>query len=160
MISVQTEDFDIGIEYQHLCQSSASGAVVIFSGLVRDMNLGDQVGGLYLEHYPGMTENTLQTIVEEARQRWSIDSCRLIHRVGQLEPGDQIVFVGVASAHRQAAFAACEFLMDYLKVKAPFWKRERTPQGERWIEARKSDGSAAQRWSIRENSPEAIAGEK
>ena len=146
VISVQIDDFDLGGEYQTLRQSSANGAVVMFSGLVRDMNLGDQVGGLYLEHYPGMTETALQGIIDEARERWPINNCRIIHRVGQLQPSDQIVFVGVTSAHRQAAFEACEFLMDYLKIKAPFWKREQTQDGDRWIEAKESDDAAAQRW--------------
>ena len=146
MISVQTEDFDVAAEYEGLRKSAATGAVVIFSGLVRDMNLGDTVGGLYLEHYPGMTEKSLQAIADEACERWPIDSFRVIHRVGQLDIGDQIVFVGMASAHRQAAFEACEFLMDYLKTRAPFWKREQTQDGDRWIEARNSDEVAAERW--------------
>ncbi len=151
VISVQPEDFDVALEYQQLRQAFGTGAVVIFSGLVRDMNLGDHVGGLFLEHYPGMTEKSLQAIVDEACARWPLDNCRIIHRVGQLALGDQIVFVGVASAHRQAAFEACEFLMDYLKVRAPFWKREQTEQGERWIEARDSDDAAADRWQCEEN---------
>ena len=151
MISVQPGDFDVVTEYQALRQSTDTGAVVMFSGLVRDMNLGDAVGGLFLEHYPGMTEKSLGAIVEEARQRWPLDKVRLIHRVGQLNPGDQIVFVGTASAHRQAAFEACEFLMDYLKTKAPFWKREKTDSGERWVEARDSDTHAVQRWSLKDN---------
>ncbi|MCG8476939.1 MAG: molybdopterin synthase catalytic subunit MoaE [Cytophagales bacterium] len=146
MISVQLGDFDVAAEYQALKQSTESGAVVIFSGLVRDMNLGESVGGLFLEHYPGMTEKSLEAIVEEARQRWPMDKVRVIHRSGQLQPGDQIVFVGTASAHRNAAFEACEFLMDYLKTRAPFWKRELTEEGERWVEAKDSDTQAAQRW--------------
>ncbi len=146
MISVQTDDFDVDHEYRTLCQSSGTGAVVMFSGLVRDMNLGASVGGLYLEHYAGMTEKSLQAIVDEACERWPIDAWRVIHRVGQLDIGDRIVFVGVASAHRQAAFEACEFLMDYLKTRAPFWKREQTLEGEHWIEARESDNTAATRW--------------
>ena len=146
VINVQTEDFDVAAEYLALSHSSGTGGVVMFSGLVRDMNLGDNVGGLYLEHYPGMTEKALADIIEQARQRWQLDKVRVIHRVGQLHPGDQIVFVGVASAHRGEAFAACEFLMDYLKTRAPFWKRELTDNGERWIEARDSDSEAAQRW--------------
>ncbi len=151
MISVQLGDFDVVTEYQTLRQSTNTGAVVMFSGLVRDMNLGDIVGGLFLEHYPGMTEKSLEAIVGEARQRWPLEKVRLIHRVGQLDPGDQIVFVGTASAHRQAAFEACEFLMDYLKTKAPFWKREKTNSGERWVEARDSDTDAAQRWSLKDD---------
>ncbi|WP_281647663.1 molybdopterin synthase catalytic subunit MoaE [Parendozoicomonas sp. Alg238-R29] len=147
MISVQTRDFDVAAEYQALCLSSGTGAAVMFSGLVRDMNLGDSVGGLYLEHYPGMTEKSLEAIVEEARVRWNLDDLRVIHRVGQLKPGDQIVFVGAASAHRQAAFDACQFLMDYLKTRAPFWKREQTTDGDRWVDARDSDAQAAERWN-------------
>ena len=146
MISVQTEDFDVAAEYDALRQSSGTGAAVMFSGLVRDMNLGDTVGGLYLEHYPGMTEKSLQAIVDEAKERWPLDDLRVIHRVGQLDIGDQIVFVGAASAHRQAAFDACQFLMDYLKTRAPFWKREQTTSGERWVESRDSDAQAAERW--------------
>ncbi|CAM3547931.1 molybdopterin synthase catalytic subunit MoaE [Parendozoicomonas haliclonae] len=146
VISVQTADFDVAREYDALRENSGTGAVVMFSGLVRDMNLGDTVGGLYLEHYPGMTEKSLQAIVDEACERWPIDAWRVIHRVGQLDIKDQIVFVGMASAHRQAAFEACEFLMDYLKTRAPFWKREQTTEGERWIEARDSDSEAADRW--------------
>ncbi|MTI15429.1 molybdopterin synthase catalytic subunit MoaE [Sansalvadorimonas verongulae] len=146
MISVQAEDFDVAAEYDALRQSSGTGAVVMFSGLVRDMNLGDTVGGLYLEHYPGMTEKSLETIVNEAKKRWPLDELRVIHRVGQLDISDQIVFVGAASAHRQAAFDACQFLMDYLKTRAPFWKREQTTDGERWVEARDSDAQAAERW--------------
>ena len=133
-------------EYQALRQSTGVGAVVMFSGLVRDMNLGDTVGGLFLEHYPGMTEKSLEAIVEEARGRWPLDHVRIIHRVGQLEPGDQIVFVGTTSAHRESAFQACEFLMDFLKTRAPFWKREQTGAGERWIEAKETDTAAAERW--------------
>ena len=113
---------------------------------MRDLNLGDQVGGLFLEHYPGMTEKALQDIVDEAQQRWMIQAVRLTHRIGQLYPGDRIVFVGVASAHRQEAFAACEFIMDYLKTRAPFWKKETTPDGDRWVDARESDQEAAKRW--------------
>ncbi len=150
MIRVQTEDFDVAAEYQALSNSSASGAVVMFSGLVRDMNLGDTVGGLFLEHYPGMTEKSLQSIVDEACVRWPLDSVRLIHRVGQMHPGDQIVFVGVSSAHRKAAFEGCEFLMDYLKTQAPFWKRESTSEGDRWVDARDTDKAAVKRWETTE----------
>ncbi len=146
MISIQTEDFNCGQEYEQLTANRAVGAIVTFTGTVRDMNQGDRVGGLFLEHYPGMTEKALQAIVDEAQQRWQLQVVRIIHRVGQLHPGDRIVFVGVASAHRKEAFAACEFIMDYLKTRAPFWKKETTPDGERWVEARDSDIKAAQRW--------------
>lgn len=154
MISVQTEDFDVAAEYQALKDSASTGAVVMFSGLVRDMNLGNDVSGLYLEHYPGMTEKSLQAIADEAQQRWPIDTLRVIHRVGQLNVCDQIVFVGVASAHRDAAFSAAEFLMDYLKTRAPFWKREQVPEGQRWIEARTSDDEAASRWQTESEAEE------
>ena len=146
LISVQQEDFDPGLEYQQLENSKSIGAITTFTGTVRDLNLGEQVGGLFLEHYPGMTEKALQEIVDEAQQRWMIQAVRLIHRIGQLYPGDRIVFVGVASAHRQEAFAACEFIMDYLKTRAPFWKKETTPDGDRWVDARESDQEAAKRW--------------
>ena len=146
LISVQQEDLDPGLEYRQLENSKSIGAIATFIGTVRDLNLGDQVGGLFLEHYPGMTEKALQEIVDEAQQRWMIQAVRLIHRIGQLHPGNRIVFVGVASAHRQEAFAACEFIMDYLKTRAPFWKKETTPDGDRWVDARESDQEAAKRW--------------
>ncbi|USD66118.1 molybdopterin synthase catalytic subunit MoaE [Vibrio sp. SCSIO 43136] len=145
-VSVQFEDFSVAEEYEFLSQGSSAGAVVTFVGKVRDMNLGDNVIGLSLEHYPGMTEKSLLEIVEKAKQRWPIDKVRVIHRVGDLDIGDQIVFVGVSSAHRLAAFEACEFMMDYLKTKAPFWKKERTTESVRWVESRDSDAQAAQRW--------------
>ena len=146
MISIQTEDFDPGQEQALLSNSKGTGAVVAFTGLVRDENLGDNVGGLYLEHYPGMTEKALQEIIEEAAQRWPLQAIKVIHRIGQMHPGDRIVFVGVASAHRKAAFEICEFVMDYLKTRAPFWKKETTPEGDRWVDARESDQTAAERW--------------
>lgn len=145
-ISVQQEDFDPGVEYQQLANSQSVGAITTFTGTVRNLNLGDQVGGLFLEHYPGMTEKALQAIVDEAQQRWTLQAVRLIHRIGQLHPGDRIVFVGVTSAHRKEAFAACEFIMDYVKTRAPFWKKETTPDGDRWVDARDSDQEAAERW--------------
>ena len=145
-ISVQQEDFDPGVEYQQLANSQSVGAITTFTGTVRNLNLGDQVGGLFLEHYPGMTEKALQALVDEAQQRWTLQAVRLIHRIGQLHPGDQIVFVGVTSAHRKEAFAACEFIMDYVKTRAPFWKKETTPDGDRWVDARDSDQEAAERW--------------
>lgn len=146
MISIQVEDFNPGHEYERLEGSKSSGAIVTFTGTVRDMNLGDQVGGLFLEHYPGMTEKALQEIIDEAMERWELQIVRVIHRIGQMVPGDRIVFVGVASAHRKEAFAACEFIMDYLKTRAPFWKKETTPDGHRWVDERGSDQEAADRW--------------
>ncbi|WP_162045882.1 molybdopterin synthase catalytic subunit MoaE [Vibrio taketomensis] len=145
-VLVQVEDFNVGNEYQALAQSNASGAIVTFVGKVRDMNLGDDVVGLSLEHYPGMTEKALAEICDEAEQRWPLEAIRVIHRVGDMTTGDQIVFVGVASAHRGAAFEACEFVMDYLKTKAPFWKKERTTEATRWVDSRDSDTKAAERW--------------
>ncbi|MHC6526684.1 molybdopterin synthase catalytic subunit MoaE [Vibrio sp. V39_P1S14PM300] len=145
-VSVQQQDFSVGDEYQRLAQGSAAGAVVTFVGKVRDMNLGDNVTGLSLEHYPGMTEKSLLNICDQAEQRWPLLHTRVIHRVGDLDIGDQIVFVGVVSAHRGAAFEACEFIMDYLKTQAPFWKKERTTNQTRWVESRDSDTQAAKRW--------------
>lgn len=146
-ISVQAADFSVGAEYDALAQGTSAGAVVTFTGKVRDMNLGDNVTGLSLEHYPGMTEKALGDICDQAEQRWPILNMRVIHRVGDLDIGDQIVFVGVSSAHRGAAFEACEFVMDYLKTKAPFWKKERTTDATRWVESRDSDAKAAERWT-------------
>lgn len=147
-ISVQSGDFDLGYEVAALrAQDLRVGAVASFVGLVRDMNEGAGVSAMHLEHYPGMTEKALEKIVAQARQRWDIYGVRVIHRVGSLAPGDQIVLVAVSSAHRGDAFSACEFVMDYLKTQAPFWKREATPEGERWVDARDSDDSAAARWN-------------
>ncbi|HIF9150514.1 TPA: molybdopterin synthase catalytic subunit MoaE [Photobacterium damselae] len=146
MISVQFEDFSVADEYEKLAQGTEVGAVVTFIGKVRDFNQGDSVTGLSLEHYPGMTEKALSEIVEQARARWPLLQVRVIHRVGDLDLGDQIVFVGVSSAHRGASFEACEFIMDYLKTRAPFWKKEQTPEESRWVDARESDTSAADRW--------------
>lgn len=146
-IRVQTEDFDIGKEQVRLCSGNAQiGAVAAFIGLVRDINDGADVFRLTLEHYPGMTEKALAGIVQEAQQRWQIIDCTVIHRVGELKPTEQIVLVLVASSHRGDAFEACQFIMDYLKTQAPFWKKERTPAGERWVEARAADETAAERW--------------
>jgi molybdopterin synthase catalytic subunit len=146
-VRVQTEDFDAGLEIKKLCSGNAKiGAVATFIGLMRDINEGQTVASMTLEHYPGMTERALAEIAEDARRRWSLIDTLIIHRVGAFEPGDQIVLVVVASAHRGDAFAACEFLMDYLKTRAPFWKKERGEQGERWVEARASDNAAAARW--------------
>lgn len=145
-VSVQHEDFSVGAEYDALAEGTAAGAVVTFTGKVRDMNLGDNVTGLSLEHYPGMTEKALSEICDQAQARWPLLQLRVIHRVGDLDIGDQIVFVGVSSAHRGAAFEACEFVMDYLKTKAPFWKKERTTEETRWVDSRDSDAKAAERW--------------
>lgn len=148
MISVQKEDFNLQVEYDKLREQSSVGAVVTFSGLVRDCNLGQSVSGLTLEHYPGMTEKCLADIIEQAQQRWDILACKVIHRVGELALQDQIVFVGVASLHRQEAFACCEFIMDYLKTKATFWKKECNDLGESyWVDARESDTQALGKWS-------------
>ena len=130
-----------------------TGGVVGFVGYVRDFNDGDPVSGMWLEHYPGMTEKALADIVEQAQARWLLHEVHVLHRVGQLEPGEPIVFVGVASAHRQAAFEANNFIMDYLKTRAPFWKRETTPQGERWVDAKHSDEQALTRWQASESKP-------
>jgi molybdopterin synthase catalytic subunit len=146
MISVQTEDFSLSHEYEQLAQGSEAGAVVTFIGKVRDFNQGDSVQGLSLEHYPGMTEKALADIIEQARSRWPLLKVRVIHRVGDLELGDQIVFVGVSSAHRQAAFESCEFIMDFLKTKAPFWKKEQVNDNSRWVDAREADNKATERW--------------
>jgi molybdopterin synthase catalytic subunit len=146
-VRVQTEDFDVGAEMAALRRGNPKiGAIASFVGLVRDMNEGADVSTMSLEHYPGMTEKALEEIVEEAKRRWNIYEVLVIHRVGELKPLDQIVLVATTSAHRGEAFASCEFVMDYLKTKAPFWKREETPQGARWVDARESDGHAAERW--------------
>lgn len=146
-VSVQTEDFDVAAELAAMRTASADiGAVVSFIGQVRDINDGDAVNTLTLEHYPGMTERALEQIEQEAQSRWQISTSLIIHRVGTLKPLDQIVLVAVASAHRGEAFKACEFIMDYLKTQAPFWKKESTPDGERWVEAKISDDEAQSRW--------------
>ena len=147
-IRIQTTAFDPGTETGAMHAANAGvGAVVTFTGYVRDFNDGRDVAGMFLEHYPGMTEKALGNIVLEAEQRWPILKLEVIHRVGALAPGEPIVFVGVASAHRQAAFQACDFVMDYLKTRAPFWKKEQTADGPHWVEARASDDSAADRWA-------------
>jgi|SRR5450432_3875330 molybdopterin synthase catalytic subunit len=146
-VRVQPQDFDVSRELAALrAGDKRIGAVACFIGTVRDLNDASQVSTLTLEHYPGMTEKALTRIVDDARQRWDIHDALVVHRVGTLEPGDQIVLVAVTSAHRGESFAACEFIMDYLKTRAPFWKKERTPDGERWVEARTSDEDAAARW--------------
>jgi molybdopterin synthase catalytic subunit len=147
-VRVQSEDFDVGAEIAQLRRGNpAIGAIASFIGLVRDVNEGDRVSEMTLEHYPGMTERALEDIVQQARERWNILDVLVVHRVGRLRPLDQIVLVVVSGAHRGEAFSACEFVMDYLKTQAPFWKREQTPEGSRWVEARDSDDVAAQRWS-------------
>ena len=147
-VRVQQADFDIGAEIAAFRRADpAIGAIASFIGLVRDVNEGDAVRGMTLEHYPGMTEKALAGIIDEAKGRWDIIDALVIHRVGELKPLDQIVLVVVSGAHRGAAFAACEFIMDYLKTRAPFWKKEQTAQGTRWVEARTSDDQAAERWS-------------
>ena len=146
-IRVQQEDFDLGAELLALREGNPKiGAIASFLGLVRDINEGDAVAGMSLEHYPGMTEKALERIVEQAKTRWNIFDALVIHRVGDLKPTDQIVMVAVTGAHRGEAFAACEFIMDYLKTEAPFWKREQTPSGARWVDARESDEQAKARW--------------
>lgn len=147
-VRVQTGDFDIGAEIAAMRRGNPKvGAVASFIGVVRDLNEGDHVAEMTLEHYPGMTEKALEKMVAEARSRWDIYDALVIHRVGTLKPGDQIVLVVITGAHRGEAFQACEFLMDYLKTRAPFWKKETTPGGSRWVEARESDDVAADRWS-------------
>ena len=151
-IRIQQDDFDLAGEYQQLRElSSGVGAVVTFSGLVRDFETDDSIESLSLQHYPGMTEKLLQEIVDQAHQRWSLIGSTVIHRVGKLLPGDQIVFVGVASEHRADAFEAAQFLMDYLKTKATFWKKVSQNGEQHWIESKQSDSAAAERWSRDEN---------
>ena len=146
-VRVQTEDFDVSQEMLVLRQKNPKvGAVASFVGVVRDLNDGDEVSALTLEHYPGMTERSLEEIVSEAKSRWNIYDALIIHRVGTLLPLDQIVLVLVTSAHRGESFKACEFLMDYLKTRAPFWKKEQTSSGGRWVDARTTDSVAAMRW--------------
>lgn len=146
-IKIQESDFDVSAEIATLRKGDLRvGAVVSFLGTVRDMNDGSQVKGMTLEHYPGMTEKALQEILDQAKSRWDIYQTLVIHRVGSLIPEDQIVLVAVTSAHRGEAFAACEFIMDYLKTAAPFWKKEDTPEGARWVDARVADEAAMARW--------------
>ena len=146
-VRVQTGDFDAGLEITRLRAGRVDiGAIASFIGTVRDVNDAAAVTGLTLEHYPGMTEQALTDIVGEARRRFAILDALVVHRVGALRPGDQIVLVVITSAHRGTAFDACEYVMDMLKTRAPFWKKERTPQGDRWVEARVSDDAAAARW--------------
>ncbi len=146
-VSIQRDDFDVGVELNQLrTQSREIGAIANFIGVVSAQNEGDAVTALELEHYPGMTEASIAAIIEQAQQRWPLLGVRVIHRIGRLDIGAQIVFVGVASRHRQSAFTACELIMDYLKTQAPFWKKEFTEQGSRWLDARSTDTEAAARW--------------
>ncbi|WP_339669954.1 molybdopterin synthase catalytic subunit MoaE [Dasania marina] len=146
-VRVQTADFDVSTELNLLSQQSLqTGAIVNFVGTVRDIHNGQSIANLELEHYPGMTEKSIQDIALQAAQRWQLLAATVIHRVGLLQPGEQIVLVAVSSMHRGEAFQACEFIMDYLKTQAPFWKKEQTEQGAQWLDARESDGEAAKRW--------------
>ena len=146
-ISIQEAAFDVGVVIDRMRSSDAGiGAVATFVGVCRDMNDGAGVSDMTLEHYPGMTESAIKAIIDEACKRWAVRACEVVHRVGRLAPTELIVLVAVASTHRGEAFAACEFIMDFLKTEAPFWKKETTPQGDRWVDARSSDSQAADRW--------------
>lgn len=146
-VSVDEADFDPGKEQAELASISRDiGAIASFTGLMRGSNEGRAVQGMSLEHYPGMTQSSILRILEQAKDRWALDGATVIHRIGKLQPGDRIVWVGCASRHRGNAFQACEFIMDYLKYRAPFWKKEHTDEGDFWVEARHSDEAAAQRW--------------
>lgn len=147
-VKVQHEDFDAQTVVERLCNGRADiGAVVTFVGRVRDSAQSESISALELEHYPGMTEKALQDIVEQAHQRWQLQGASIIHRVGKLQPAEQIVMVAVASPHRGEAFQACEFMIDFLKTRAPFWKKEYTEQGAHWVDARESDDTALSRWN-------------
>jgi molybdopterin synthase catalytic subunit len=146
-VRIQTADFDVTAEIAALRRGDPKvGAVASFIGVVRDVNDGDPIAEMTLEHYPGMTEHSIEEIITQARSKWNVLNVLVIHRVGRLKPMDQIVLVAITSEHRGDAFAACEFIMDYLKTRAPFWKKEQTEQGTRWVEARESDDIAAERW--------------
>ena len=148
-VTIQADDFDLGAEVASLRAGDAGvGAVAAFVGTVRDRNDGLGVSSMELEHYPGMTEKAIEAMIDEALFRFDIRGVRVIHRIGLLHPGDQIVLVAVTSAHRGHAFEACEFLMDYLKTQAPFWKKEHTPEGARWVDARVADDDAMRRWGL------------
>ncbi|MEO8805824.1 MAG: molybdenum cofactor biosynthesis protein MoaE [Burkholderiaceae bacterium] len=148
-VTVQIEDFDLGVEVAALrAQDAGVGAVASFIGTVRDRNEGLGVSAMELEHYPGMTESAIDAMIDDAHRRFDIRGARVIHRIGLLQPLDQIMMVAVTSAHRGQAFLACEFLMDYLKTQAPFWKKEQTPAGARWVDARSSDDAAVARWGL------------
>jgi molybdopterin synthase catalytic subunit len=148
-VTIQAEDFDLAGEVAALrAGDHGVGAVASFVGTVRTTNDGSRVSALELEHYPGMTEKAIEAMIDEAQRRFDIRAARVVHRVGRMAPGEQIVLVAVTSAHRGQAFQACEFLMDYLKTQAPFWKKETTPEGERWVDARVADDAALARWGI------------
>jgi len=150
MIRIQREDFDVGAEIEKLAGGNAKvGGVAVFIGLVRDIAGGEAVRAITLEHYPGMTEKKLEEIEAEARRRWPLEATLIVHRYGELKPNDRIVLVAAASAHRDAAFEACRFLIDWLKTKAPFWKLEDKASGAQWVEARDSDDAAAAVWKKR-----------
>jgi molybdopterin synthase catalytic subunit len=156
MIRVQEEDFNVGAEIQHMTDGKVDvGALACFVGLVRDVAENDHIESMTLEHYPGMTERQLEKLEVEARRRWPLYEVLIVHRYGTLRPGDRIVLVATTSSHRQAALESCEFLIDWLKTKAPFWKKEQTPKGARWVEARSEDDAQAERWEIE---PERIVG--
>jgi molybdopterin synthase catalytic subunit len=152
MISVQEEDFNVGTEYEQLKAAAGdAGAIVTFTGLVREIydhgdDRAEPIQSLYLEHYPGMTEKSLQTIIDSANNKWELLGVRVIHRIGELKPSDQIVFVGTCSAHRQSAFDAARYIMDFLKSEAPFWKKQKTAVDSEWVESRSSDADAIQSW--------------
>jgi molybdopterin synthase catalytic subunit len=147
-VSVQSADFDVAeLQCELLAGRHDEGAVATFTGFVRAANDGQQLESMELEHYPGMTERSIREILDQAASRWPLLSANVVHRVGKLRPGDRIVWVGVSSAHRAAAFSACEFIMDYLKTRAPFWKREVGERGARWVDARQGDNERASRWA-------------
>lgn len=146
MISVQQEDFNVQALYDELCIANITGAVAMFVGRVRGFGHAASSASFFLEHYPGMTERNIEHIVAQAKQRWTLLDVQVVHRVGELSINDQIVFVGVASAHRADAFAACDFIMDYLKSRAAFWKKEITPEESNWVEAKQSDEDSLSRW--------------
>ncbi len=147
-VHIQQEPFDTATEIRRLIEADqAMGAVVNFVGVMRDINEGDAVSEMTLEHYPGMTENALQEIIKEARERWQLGGVTVIHRVGKLCPSDEIVLVAVSAAHRGEAFDGCEYIIDFLKTRAPFWKKEKTARGERWVDERQSDIAALERWN-------------
>ncbi len=153
MIRIQREDFDVGAELEKLAAGNPKvGGIASFVGIVRNHAENEAIQAMTLEHYPGMTEKALAEIEAEARRRWLLEACLIIHRHGRLKPGDRIVLVATASQHRQAAFESCHFLIDWLKTKAPFWKQEETPKGARWVRARAQDDTAAARWSKEEPS--------
>jgi molybdopterin synthase catalytic subunit len=148
-VRIQTEDFDLANEVRQLRAGNGKvGGIVTFVGTVRDLNEGAHVSEMELEHYPGMTEQSIEAIIGQAKERWPVYDALVIHRVGPLQPLDQIVLVAVTSAHRGEAFAACEFIIDYLKTEAPFWKKEQTPEGARWVDARVSDDQALKKWEM------------